>query len=289
MGLHARTFAASTAALVFCAAWASVCCAQSQPPDPQDAASQDLVSQALEISQFPAQSNLVPAPQSLLPDSSILPNTVESGDPPKRMFGMIPDFESANDTPENQNPLTTRQKYILSLHQAWDFSSHIGDAFQSGVQQLTNGEPHFGRSWGAYGERFGASELDQTTGSILIYGFFPSVLHEDPRYFRQGRGSARSRVWYAINRTFVTRRDDGANEFNLSETVGQLASCGISTTYYPARDRSVAGVFLNWAINLGYNSGYNVLTEYYTDLLKAVFHRQASASASADTMVLRTP
>ncbi len=66
----------------------------------------------------------------------------------------------------------------------------------------------------------------------------------------------------------------------MSETVGQLASCGISTTYYPARDRSVSGVFLNWAVNLGYNSGYNILTEYYTDMLNAFFHRHKSAAES---------
>jgi hypothetical protein len=281
MGFCARMIAFSAAALFLSSAWTRCACAQSEPPG---APKQDQIPQLA----AKADSSALKPP---LEDSLINPNPLERKDPPKRMFGMIPDFESANDTPANQKPLTAEEKYILSLHQAFDFSAHIGDAFQSGIQQMMNGQPHFGQGWGAYGERFAASEADQVTGSVLIYGFLPSVLHEDPRYFRQGKGSARSRVWYAVNRTFVTRRDDGANEFNISETVGQLASCGISTTYYPARDRSVGGVFLNWAVNLGYNSGYNVLTEYYTDILKAVLHRHANAgaSASADTMVLTTP
>ncbi len=277
MSFCARTIAASTAALFFFAAWTCDARAQSEPQDP---AKQGQVLQAV------AKADPAAAKQPL-EDSPINPNPAASQEPPKRMFGMIPDFESANDTPENQTPLTVREKYILSLHQAFDFSSHVGDAFQSAIQQATNGQPHFGQGWGAYGERFAASEGDQTTGSILIYGFLPSVLHEDPRYFRQGKGSSRSRVWYAVNRTFVTRRDDGANEFNMSETFGQLASCGISTTYYPARDRSVGGVFLNWAVNLAYNSGYNVLTEYYTDILKTVFHRHSSAAA--ESSILKSP
>ena len=214
-------------------------------------------------------------------DSSITSNSVANKEPPKRMFGMIPDFESANNTPEDQQPLTVREKYILALHQSFDFSSHIGDAFQSGIQQATNSQPHFGRGWRAYGQRFAAAEGDQTTGSLLIYGFLPSVLHEDPRYFRQGKGTPRSRTWYAVSRTFVTRRDDGTNEFNMSQTLGQLASCGISTSYYPAQDRSAGSVFLNWAVNLGYNSGYNMLTEYYTDMLNAVFHRHKNAVAES--------
>jgi hypothetical protein len=197
--------------------------------------------------------------------------------PPKRMFGMIPDFENTNDTLANRQPLTVRQKYILSLHQAFDISAHIGDAFQAALQQAGNGQPHYGQGWGAYGERFAANEGDQISSSILIYGVLPSILHDDPRYFRQGRGSAMARLWYAINRTFVTRRDKGTTGFNTPETLGQLMAAGISTTYYPQRDRSVGHVFSNWAVNLGGNSGYNILSEYYPDLKRVFFHRRSVA------------
>jgi hypothetical protein len=209
--------------------------------------------------------------------SPVLSNQVSSdpdlAPPPKRMFGMIPDFENTNDVPANRHPLTVHEKYILSLHQAFDISAHIGDAFQAALQQAGNGQPRYGQGWGAYGERFAAAEGDQITGSILIYGFLPSVLHEDPRYFRQGRGSPIARTWYAINRTFVTRRDKGTSGFNASQTFGQLISCGISTSYYPPRDRGVGRVFSNWAVNLGGNSAYNVLSEYYPDLMRGLFHR----------------
>jgi hypothetical protein len=202
-------------------------------------------------------------------------NAQQDEEPPKRMFGMIPDFENTNDTAANRRPLTIREKYILSLHQSFDISAHIGDAFQAALQQAGNGQPHYGQGWGAYGERFAANEGDQISSSILIYGVLPSLLHEDPRYFRQGRGSSIARIWYAINRTFVTRKDRGTNGFNTSETVGQLISAGISTSYYPPQDRSVSRVFSNWAVNLGGNSGYNVLSEYYPDLMRALFHRRS--------------
>jgi hypothetical protein len=194
-------------------------------------------------------------------------------EPPKRMFGMIPDFESTNDVAANRHSLTVKQKYFIALENAFDFSAHIGNAFQSGIQQAFNSQPRYGEGWGAYGKRFAASEGDQITGSFLIYGTLPVLFHEDPRYFRRAEGPAKSRIWYAINRTFVTRKDDGTDGFNRSQTLGQLVSCGISTSYYPAQDRSVGHVFVNWAVNMGYNSGYNVLTEYYADLLNALFHR----------------
>src|SRR5271165_2977499 len=59
------------------------------------------------------------------------PSNPELAPPPKRMFGMIPDFENTNDTPANRHPLTVREKYALSLHQAFDISSHLGNAFQA--------------------------------------------------------------------------------------------------------------------------------------------------------------
>lgn len=200
--------------------------------------------------------------------------------PPKRMFGMIPDFENTNDIPANRHPLTLREKYILSLHQAFDISAHIGNAFQAALQQWGNGQPRYGQGWNAYGKRFAAAEGDQITGSILIYGVLPSILHEDPRYFRQGRGSAIARTWYAINRTFVARRDKGTSGFNSAETFGQLISCGISTSYYPPQDRGVSRVFSNWGVNLGGNSAYNVLSEYYPDLMRGLFHRRPKPAGS---------
>jgi len=210
----------------------------------------------------------------LQPDPAALKSSNEDlAPPPKRMFGMIPDFENTNDIPANRRPLTVREKYILSLHQSFDVSAHVGNAFQAALQQAANGQPDYGQGSVGYGKRFAANEGDQITGSILIYGVLPSILHEDPRYFRQGRGSTVARVWYAINRTFVTRTDRGTSRFNNSETFGQLISCGISTSYYPSQDRSTGRVFSNWAVNLGGNSAYNVLSEYYPDMMRSLFHR----------------
>jgi hypothetical protein len=81
-----------------------------------------------------------------------------------------------------------QEKYTLSMHQAFDISAHIGNAFQAALQQAANGQPRYGQGWGAYGERFAANEGDQITGSILIYGVLPSILHEDPQLFSARQG-----------------------------------------------------------------------------------------------------
>jgi hypothetical protein len=199
---------------------------------------------------------------------------VQPDENPKRILGIIPNFQTTNDVPEEREPLTVREKYVLAWHQTVDVSAHAGNLFQAALQQAANGQPHYGQGWRAYASRFGAAEADQVTSAFFIFGFLPHVLHQDPRYFRQGRGSAWSRIRYAATRTVISRTDSGDPTFNTPQVLGQLLQQGISTAYYPPQDRSASGVFQNWGVNLAYNSAYNVLKEYYPDFLRIVFHRR---------------
>lgn len=192
---------------------------------------------------------------------------------PKRILGIIPNFETKNDTPAGYEPMSVKEKYVLAWHQSVDFSAHFGNAFQAALQQASNGQPHYGQGWGAYAQRFGAAEADQATSAFFIFGFLPHVLHDDPRYFRQGKGSVWYRIHYAATRTVITRRDSGDPTFNTPQVLGQLLQQSISTAYYPQQDRSASAVFQNWGVNLAYTSAYNVLKEFYPDFLRIVFHK----------------
>jgi hypothetical protein len=207
--------------------------------------------------------------------------TGEQDDNPKRILGFIPNFQTKNDDPANQLPLTVKQKYILELHQTVDFSAHIGNLFQAALQQASNAQPHYGQGWGPYGERFGAAEADQVTSSFFLYGFLPSILHDDPRYFRRAKGPILSRIYYAATRTVISRKDSGDPTFNIPLVAGFLFQQSISTAYYPPEDRTVGRVFQNWGTSLAYNSAYNELKEFYPDLIRLAFHRHRNADPSA--------
>ncbi len=185
---------------------------------------------------------------------------------PKRIFWIIPNFMTTNDQPENQGPLTPAQKYNIAWHQFWDESAHYGNVLQAAISQAADGLPHYGEGWGAFGERYLAQEGDQFTGAFLIYGILPNMLHQDPRYFRRGRGSALSRIAYAASRVLIARTDSGNPTFNASQVFGQLGQAGISLSYYPKQDRDVHGLFVGWAVNQTYNVGWNQLKEFTPDL-----------------------
>lgn len=213
-----------------------------------------------------------PAPKAA-PSSPAESPSAPQDDNPKRILGIIPNFQTKNDTPQDQAPLTVKEKYVLAWHQSVDISAHFGNAFQAALQQASDGQPHYGQGWGPYAQRFGAAEADQATSSFFIFGLLPHVLHDDPRYFRKGNGRVWYRIQYAATRTVISRKDSGDPTFNAPQVVGQLLQQGISTAYYPQQDRSVSGVFQNWGINLAYNSAYNVLKEFYPDFLRIAFHR----------------
>jgi len=212
-----------------------------------------------------------PDPPKDPPSTPIQPVTDEKDkhakdEVPKRIFFIIPNFMTANDQPENKGPLTPNQKYNIAWHQFWDESAHFGNVIQAGISQAANGLPHYGQGWGAYGERYLAQEGDQFTGSMLIYGVLPNMLHQDPRYFRRGRGSAWSRIAYAASRVVIARTDGGRPTFNASQMFGQLGQASLSMLYYPKEDRKPDGVIQGWAINQGYNIGWNQLKEFTPDL-----------------------
>jgi hypothetical protein len=225
-----------------------------------------------------------PATVNQSPPTSFTANAAPD-DNPKRILDIIPNFQTTNDIPGVEEPLTVREKYVLAYHQTVDFSAHLGNLFQAALQQASNGQPHYGQGWGPYAQRFGAAEADQVTSAFFIFGFLPHVLHQDPRYFRKAKGGVWKRIQYAATRTVISRTDSGHPTFNTSQVLGQLLQQGISTSYYPEQDRSVSGVFQDCGINLAYNSAYNVLKEFYPDLLRIVFHRHhhdQAARASAN-------
>ncbi len=62
----------------------------------------------------------------------------------------------------------------------------------------------------------------------------PSLLHEDPRYFQKGTGSATSRALWAAGSTVWCKRDDGTWGPNYANVVGNLMGAAVSNLYYPA-------------------------------------------------------
>jgi hypothetical protein len=130
---------------------------------------------------------------------------------------------------------------------------------------MTNGHRSFGQGAAGFGKYFGASYGDLLIGNYMSEAVYPSLFHQDPRYFRRGAGTGRSRFAYAVSRVLWTRRDSGGTQFNYSEWLGNSTAVAISNAYYPDH-RSAADNVSKLAMQVGVDAIGNVLKEFWPDL-----------------------
>jgi hypothetical protein len=121
----------------------------------------------------------------------------------------------------------------------------------AGGEQFYDFAPHYGQGWEPFAQRFGAASASLATASLLSQAVMPAIFKQDPRYFRKGSGSVVSRLWYAIDRTVVTRQDSGASSFNYSQIGGLAATTASMNLYYPSADRTVSENVSRFGIGVG--------------------------------------
>src|SRR5208282_5315459 len=100
------------------------------------------------------------------------------------------------------------------------------------------------------------------------------LLHQDPRYFRLGRGGLWHRTGYAISRVFITRTDTGEDQLNYSEFLGNTSSTAISNGYYPRQDRTVGGNVVRFGTQISFDIITDIGKEFWPDCKKFLLRRK---------------
>ena len=166
----------------------------------------------------------------------------------------------------NAAPLDTKQKFSLALRDTFDPFSFVGVSLGAGIQQARNTFPGYGQGAAGYGKRWGALFADGRTSDILSTAVFPSLFHQDPRYFYQGSGSTwppnRARDSVCIRCPQRQRRADA----KLLLCAGYMSSTSIHL-YYPPSSRGASLVFTNAAIGFAGRATQNLLHEFVSKRL----------------------
>jgi len=167
----------------------------------------------------------------------------------QRVLGIIPNFYVVYDT-TNAVPLSTKLKFKLATKAGLDPVNFFAAIFLGTINQAAD-TPDYRQGWKGYGQRVGAVYADGLTDILFGGAVFPSLFHQDPRYFYQGTGTKKSRFWHAVSAPFICRGDNGKQEFNFASISGDLASGAMSNLYYPDSNRGVGLVFSNAGITTG--------------------------------------
>lgn len=185
-----------------------------------------------------------------------------------RLFWALPNFLTVENA-ENVPPLTPGQKFKLVARGIYDPMEFVLVGFVAGLGQASDSDPSYGQGAQGYAKRYGTAYGDNAIENFMAYAVFPSVLHQDPRFYQLGHGGFRKRAIHAIGRVVITRSDSGQTQFNYSELLGASSAAAISTyAYHPQSERSFGNVASVFGTQMGWDVATYLVKEFWPDLRK---------------------
>jgi len=191
----------------------------------------------------------------------------------KRILYIIPNFRAVS-VDEKLPPQTIKDKFTTGALDSLDYSSFIFVAIQAGVAQARNSTPEFHQGAAGYGRYYWHTYADYVDENLWVEFLLPTVLHQDSRYYTLGRGGFAKRLGYSLSRAVITRNDSGHETFNASEIFGAGAAAGISSLYYPSRERTFSKTYQLWFTNIAIDAGSNLFKEFWPDINNRIFHQK---------------
>lgn len=198
----------------------------------------------------------------------------------QRIAGIIPNFNAVNNG--KAEPITPGQKFHLFLKSSVDPYQFALAGIDAGIGQAEDSDPGYNQGFKGFARRYGANYGDNVDGNFWGNAVLPSLLHQDPRYFRLGHGSFLHRTFYSISTTLRTRGDNGKWQPAYSNLAGNLIGAAISNVYYPDGDRGLYPT-LRRGLSVTYQGTIGgLLEEFYPDIAdRYKKHRAARLAAKA--------
>jgi hypothetical protein len=212
-------------------------------------------------------------------DSANLPDAISrshyeippSKQQPKRILGIMPNFRAVS--AEAMPPPTPKQAFKIATKNSFDYSSFISVGITSLWTESSNAHPSLGKGASGYWRYYWRGFLDKTDGKYLVTFAFPTVFHEDERYYAVGEGALWKRGIYASSRILITPNYQGHQTVNASELLGRGAAQAISLFYYPGKDRTAGEFAQRYGYALGSDALTNMFREFWPDIAVHVLHR----------------
>jgi len=190
----------------------------------------------------------------------------------QHLLGVVPTYNAVYSG--KAVPLNAKQKFDLAFSGAITPYQFALTGIVAGIGQANDSFPEYGQGFEGYAKRYGAGYVDSFNGAMLGNALFPVILRQDPRYFRRGKGSFKSRLLWATGSTVICRGDNGKLQPNISNVAGNIAAGGISNLYYPASDRGVELTFERGIVVSAEGAIGAVLLEFTPDIQRYISRKR---------------
>ncbi len=242
------------------------------------------------------------APQST-PENDKDKGAQKTSDPGKvagtsndRLFYTLPNFLTLQQTGKLP-PLTVGQKFKVVALGNFDHVEYPWWGLLAAISQADDGDPAYGQGWIAYAKRYGTTAGDSSVENFMVGAVFPSILHQDPRFYQSSQGGFVHRAGYAASRIVVTRTDSGHSQFNYSEIFGAALAASISTYSYHPRstyistptnphlfipsERTLANTTSTFGTQIALDTTTIIVKEFWPDIHRKLSHKSRQGPAGS--------
>lgn len=190
------------------------------------------------------------------------------------MIAMARNFVPSKSLPDapSYTPLTSKEKFDGWARHTYSADMVVGTVFDTLILQATGAFRDYGGGMQGFSKRYGTQLLSNEAGSLFGRWLFPTILHQDPRYFPSRQTNVFDRMAYAVSRAVITRSDNGGNVFNSSLLLTLLVTSALNNGYKPNYDESFQATMANTFAGLGGAAQMNLLNEFWPDLQHLFSH-----------------
>jgi len=164
--------------------------------------------------------------------------------------------------------LELKDKFLLFVRDSYDPGTILVTGFNAGLSQAENNDPTFGQGAAGYGKRFAASLADQASSRFFKDFLFPTLISEDPRYYRLVHGSVETRLLHAMEHLVVAHQDNGRRMFNFSEWLGTTSAVTLGNMYHPGNRRGFAPAAESVGLSFLTDVGFDILREFWPEITR---------------------
>ncbi len=200
----------------------------------------------------------------------------------QRVAGIVPSF-NVTYLGDQTVSLSPAEKFKLQFRAAIDPYTFTLAAIVAGLGEADNDDAATGWGPGGYGKRVAIAYGDNVIGNTLGNALLPSILHQDPRYYRLGHGSATRRALYSFATTWICKHDNtGKWEPNYSNVLGNLIAGEISQYYTPGGAPSKVGAVIETGLTVTFEGSFgSELQEFWPDISRKFFHKDPTHGLDA--------
>ena len=186
-----------------------------------------------------------------------------------------------------RGPLTPRDKAWLAARNFLDPFSLVAVTGEAGISVAADSHSPYGPGMPGFGRSVGVGITEDMTGEFFGTFLIPSVVHQDPRYYRMEHAPIHRRVDHAIIQVFWTRGDNGRGMPNYANLVGFAFDDAVANLYIPGRETSFGASADRYAVNLASAPIGNFVNEFLPDVASHI-HVQVAIFQRIINQVVKT-